>query len=769
MALAPGTKLGPYAILAPLGAGGMAEVYRARDTRLERTVAIKILPPQFSDDPVSRQRFEREAKTISNLNHPHICVLHDVGHQDGIDYLVMECLEGETLAKRLKKGPLPLEQVLKLGAEVGDALDKAHRNGIVHRDLKPGNIMVTPTGAKLLDFGLAKPAALMGGEALTAETVRGPSPVTEEGTIVGTFQYMSPEQVGGKEVDGRSDIFSLGAVLYETVTGKKAFEGKSQLSVASAILEKEPEPVSSIKPMTPPALDFAIKKSLAKIPGERWQNAGDLASQLRWIAEVGSQAGVRARSPAHTRMGVRTGWILAVICFLAALALATVLWTRQPLPVQVVRSSLLPPPNSSFLPYEFAVSPDGSRVAFVALGPDGKTALWIRALSGSGAQQLSGTDGALSPFWSPDSHGIGFFAENRLKTVDLAGGAVQTLCDAEYWFGGTWNRDGTILFAPELDGPIYRVRATGGAPVPVTKVSSQGGTPAHRWPFFLPDGKHFLYWLQWTSSPDEDKRSGIYVGSLDSDQSKLVLPGVAGNILFASGHILFVRDRNLLAQPFDTSQLQTTGPAIPITEQQLEAHIISFESGFTVSQNGLLVFQSTADSPTRLVWYSPAGKELGQFSEAGYSSPQFSPDGHFLAVASDDGLNGRYFIRVYDLKRGISTRLTEGGHEQVAIWSPDGKRIAYFSPAGTFASYEVPADGSALPQPLLRKVRGNPSDWSPDGHLVFMTVPQGAPLPSLEIYSEKDHQITEFAPMGVEAKFSPDGKGSHTLEGYEGS
>ncbi len=321
MGLALGTKLGPYEIVAPLGAGGMGEVYRARDTRLERTVAIKILPEQVSHDPVRKQRFEREAKTISSLNHPHICVLHDIGHQDGIDYLVMECVEGETLAKRLEKGPLPLEQVLKLGAQIADALDKAHRSGVVHRDLKPGNIMLTPTGAKLLDFGIAKPVAPpLTGVTLTAATQ--PSPVTAEGTVIGTFQYMSPEQIEGKELDGRSDIFSFGAVLYEMLTGQRAFQGKSQLSVASTILEKEPAPISSLKPLTPPALDHAIRRCLMKEPERRWQSAADLAGELQWNAERGSQASTTAPgiSPHKLRERFIWGSILGVL-------LALVLWS----------------------------------------------------------------------------------------------------------------------------------------------------------------------------------------------------------------------------------------------------------------------------------------------------------------------------------------------------------------------------------------------------------------------------------------------------------
>src|SRR6266849_3905576 len=357
MPLAPGTKLGPYEIATPLGAGGMGEVYRARDTRLERTVAIKILPAQFSSDPVRKQRFEREAKTISKLNHPHICVLYDVGHQDGMDYLVMECVEGETLAKRLEKGPLQLDQALKYGEQIADALDKAHRSGVVHRDLKPGNIMLTPTGAKLLDFGLAKPVAPLASVATLTGAVTQSSPMTEQGAIVGTFQYMTPEQVEGKEVDGRSDIFSLGAVLYEMVTGKRAFEGKSQLSVASAILEKEPEPISAAKPMTPPALDHAIVCCLAKNPENRWQTARDLALELKWIAESGSQTGVAGRAPAGRTKWQRASGLLAATFFLLAAA-GGAAWGKE--------SNRRVPPLSFHSPVPFAVND-------LALSPVGRT------------------------------------------------------------------------------------------------------------------------------------------------------------------------------------------------------------------------------------------------------------------------------------------------------------------------------------------------------------------------------------------------------------
>jgi serine/threonine protein kinase len=755
MLLAAGTRLGPYEILAALGAGGMGEVYRARDMRLERTVAIKILPPQFCSDSVHKQRFEREAKTISNLNHPHICVLHDIGRHDGIDYLVMECVEGETLAKRLQKGPLPLEQALKLGAQIANALDKAHRNGVVHRDLKPGNIMLTSGGAKLLDFGLAKLAAPLASLAtLTATQLE--SPVTEQGTIVGTFQYMSPEQVEGKELDGRSDIFSLGSVLYEMLTGKKAFEGKSQLSVASAILEKEPVSISTLKPMTPPAVQHAVRRCFAKDPEDRWQTVRDLELELKWISESAPQPGDTAGSQRQGKRSQGVAWGVATICFVGALALLATLFFRTSPTVQPIRASLLPPQNSSFLPYNFAVSPDGRQLAFVALGPDGKTALWVRALSGSGAQQLNGTEGAISPFWSPDSRHLGFFADRRLKTIDVASSAVQILCDSYFAWGATWNREGTIVFGPTLRGPLQRVPASGGTPTPVTKLMRQGTVQTDRWPFFLPDGKHFLYFADWSSSTDPN---GIYVGSLDAREGKLVSSELKGNVLFASGHLLYVRARTLLAQPFDTDRLVTTGSATPLTGEELEQRTSFLIFGFSVSQNGVLVFQSAADSASRLVWYDQSGKELGQLPQVGYKDPDLSPDGNFLAVSSDDEHNGKHFIRIFDLQRGTSTRLTDGGDEHYPLWSRDGKRIAYRSEGVASESAEVPADGSGPAKILLKAdMHAGPQDWSPDGRLLFMTVKEQTGFPSLEIYSPSDQKVEPFVMDGVEAKLSPDGK-----------
>src|SRR5712671_1820015 len=475
MPLSPGVRLGPYEILDAIGAGGMGEVYRAKDTRLDRTVAIKILPAHLSSDPLRKQRFEREAKTISSLNHPNICMLHDVGQQDGIDYLVMECVEGATLAKRLEKGALPLEQVLKIGAQIADALDKAHRSGVVHRDLKPGNIMLTVTGAKLLDFGLAKPAApLSSGVTLTAASKQ--SPVTEQGTILGTFQYMSPEQIEGKELDGRSDIFSLGAVLYEMLTGQRAFQGKSQLSVASAILEKEPAPISTIKPLTPPALDHAIRRCLAKDPEDRWQTARDLLLELKWIDEAGSQAGVPAPLVSHRKMRERLAWAAAALFALIAIAFAIGFVLHTPKPLQPMRLTAEigadASPVTNFGPAAI-LSPDGSRLAFVAAGPDQKRRIYVRSLDQLQATVLSGTENSRNHFFSPDGQWLGFFADGKLKKISVQGGAAATLCDAPDDRGGSWGEDGAIVFTPSFGAPLSKVSSAGGIPQLLTTLDRQ--------------------------------------------------------------------------------------------------------------------------------------------------------------------------------------------------------------------------------------------------------------------------------------------------------
>lgn len=739
-ALAPGTHLGPYEILAPIGEGGMGQVWKALDTRLNRFVAIKTTRECFS------KRFEREAQAIAALNHPHICSIYDVGP----DYLVMEYIEGAPL-----KGPMPVDEALRYAVQICEALDAAHRKGIVHRDLKPGNILVTKNGIKLLDFGLAKLGA-QGQAAAPQSGATAAMMITAKDQIVGTLYYMSPEQLQeqatGQEIDSRSDIFSFGIVLYEMITGKRPFEGSSPAGVAGAIMERA---APSIAAMVPPALDHLIAACLAKDREKRWQTARDAGLELRWIAQ-GDSAGDGRDQQSHSGKGrERMAWLLAAALSLLCLALALAFLARSPRPVHLVRSSVLPPPGSSFLPYNFAIAPDGSRLAFVALGPAGKTALWVRALSSSNAQQLAGTEGAIQPFWSPDGLHIGFFAEGRLKSLDLVNSAVQTLCDSAGGFGGTWNQYNVIVFAPTIAGPIYRVAAKGGTPEAVTRIPPGSGESQH-WPFFLPDGKHFLYVVNW-SSPANERRNGLYVGSLDHNEApKFISPDNVGNVLFGSSHLIYVRDRTIVAQPFDTAGLRSTGAAVPLTQPEVDKFIDFWQSGFSVSQDGKLIFQSAVDFTSRLVWYDPAGKELGQFPEVGYEGPQFSPDGRSIAVYADDEHNGKHFIRIYDLERGISTRLTEGGHESLPVWAPDGKALAFRD--AHLNIDELPIDGSLPPTRLVSGANVIPCDWSRDGHLIYMSIGTGSPLPSLKAYFLNDHKSTEFAAAGAEPQFSPDGK-----------
>jgi Tol biopolymer transport system component/DNA-binding winged helix-turn-helix (wHTH) protein len=473
----------------------------------------------------------------------------------------------------------------------------------------------------------------------------------------------------------------------------------------------------------------------------------------RFIAPI--DADFEPSPPAKTPTREKLAWGLALLLLTTSILLAMVHFRGGPQPPQMLRSSLLPPPNTSFQPYNFAISPDGTRLAFVAVDRDGKSMLWVRALAATGAQQLAGTDGATFPFWSPDSRHIGFFAQRKLKAVDIAGGMVRVLCDVASGHGGAWNRDGVIVFSPSVTGPLYRVDASGGAPALATAMPRQGSGQEHCWPSFLPDGQHFFYYV-FRSVTTDLLRNGIYIGTLGSTEARLLSPTIAGNVAFSSGRLLYVRDRSLLAQPFDPMRLQMSGAFAPIAEQELDAERTNSLSGFTVSENAVLVFQSTADSPARLVWFDRSGKELGPLSDGAYKDPSFSPDGRFLAVSSDDARNGRHCIRVYDLARGFSSRLTGDGDMSRPTWSRDGKEITYASTEGSvFYMYRILADGSASPQVLRKGGPMHPNGWSPDGRLAIMTLERG--LPFLVVYSAADQSVRPIAPGG-EAQFSPDGK-----------
>jgi serine/threonine-protein kinase len=723
--LTSGTRLGPYEILAPLGAGGMGEVYRARDTRLDRVVAIKILPPHLSEDPILRQRLEREAKAISSLNHPHICVLYDVGTQDGTQFLVMECVEGETLAKRLEKGPLPLEQVLKYGTEIADALDKAHRSGVVHRDLKPGNIMLTASGAKLLDFGLAKAAVpLAAGATLTAAATR-TTPVTQQGTIVGTFQYMSPEQVEGKEVDARSDIFSFGSVLYEMVTGRRAFPGKSQLSVASAILEKDPEPISKLQPMTPPALDHAIRRCLAKEPERRWQSAADLADDLQWIAEAGPQAGVGAPLVSQGEARERLAWAAAAVLALVAIALAIGFVERAPKPLQPMRLSLEIGADAS-LPTDYGpsaiLSPDGTRLVFVGSGADQKQRMYVRSLDQLQASVLPGTENVRNPFFSPNGGWIGFFADGKLKKISVQGGAVVTLCDAPDDRGGSWGEDGTIVFTSESRTGLSKVSSSGGSPELLTKLNP-ASEHTHRWPQVLSGGKDVVF----TSSVLRGSFEGadIVAYNMPTGQRKTVLHGGFYARYLPTGYLVYMHEGTLFAVPFDAKRLEVTGPAAPL----LESVVTNPGTGgaqFSFSEAGNLVYVPGGSSAgvRSIYWMDHEGRfQPMRESPASYTSPAFSPDGKRMAVTILDGK--RNDIWVYEWGRDTLARLTFTGEaNRSPVWTPDGQRITYVSQEKGGASnlYWKRADGAGDAQRLSENKNDQyHSSWRPDGKFLAFT------------------------------------------------
>ena len=767
MTLPSGKKLGPYEIQASLGAGGMGEVYRARDTRLDRTVAIKILPSHLSENSEAKHRFEREARTISSLNHPNICTLHDVGHQDGIDYLVMEYIEGETLADRLRRGPLPVEQVLKYGIEICEGLEKAHRSGVVHRDLKPGNIMLTKAGAKLMDFGLAKAVASEASSSLTAtlSTPRESHPLTAQGAVLGTFQYMAPEQVEGKEADARSDIFALGAVLYEMVTGKRAFAGKTAASAMAAVLEREPPPISSIQPMTPPGFERLVKTCLDKDPEERWQTAHDVKLQLKQITEGGLQGAILpsiavASDSQKKRPGYRR-WALLTLAIAAAVAIG---YFARKAPETPTLWGGLNIAGTLGEEGSFVLSPDGSKLAYVGADSQGRLLLWVRKLDSPKGLPLDGTEGIEYPFWSADGRSLGFFAEGKLKRIDADGQNLQVICDAPNGRGGAWNRDGMIVFAPNAVGGLSKVNAAGGMPIPVTHADSSFN---HRFPYFLPDGRHFLFTVSFSKNGED----GTYVGSLDSPDIKRIIAGGSSDAIYASGYLLLVRDGKLLAQPFDAHGLRTTAEPFLVSDSVRWAFDRRV-ADFSAADNGILVFLSTIGNGQRLVWFDRDGKEQGVAvpdignPTSGLMAGTLSPDGQRVAITRARGPGSDIWI--YSLETSLGTRLTfTDDFNESPVWSSDDKDIVFTRNFLDHYELRLKSVTGAGEEQVLVKSPGNilASSWSHDGRYLFYSADvfgtngkvQGMGL-ALNAPGRESTKVTDSAGDTIAGSFSPDDK-----------
>ena len=760
MTLSAGTKLGPYEILSPIGAGGMGEVYKAKDTRLERTVAVKVLPSHMSASAEVRQRFEREAKTVSQLSHPHICALYDVGREGETEYLVMEYLEGETLSDRLAKGPLPLESTLRYGVEIADALDKAHRQGIVHRDLKPANVMLTKSGVKLLDFGLAKAMAPATPQSsLTGlPTQQG---LTQEGTILGTFQYMAPEQLEGKDADARTDIFAFGAVLYEMATGRKAFSGATQASLITAIMSTDPQPISQVQAMSPPALDRVVKTCFAKDPEDRWQSAGDVGKELRWIAE-GSAAGIAAPAAVSSRRRAREAlaWTVAALAVAGAAA-----WTlrgeRHPAASEApVRFTLSPPPGLKFAD-TVALSPDGRSIAFLTQDSGGKRALWVRPLDELTPRRLSGAGVERYPFWSADGRTIAFFEGGRLRRIDVSGGTAQTICETGNGFGGSWGSSGTIVFGSEFGLGLNAVAAAGGKPVAATTLDAARGDVAHLLPEFLPDGRHFIF----VARNRDPEKTVIALGELGSNRTRALFHAESRAIYADPGYLLFAREGTLLAQRFDPGRLEAQGEATSVAGGVL---FFTDVNGLEASAaGGRALAYGRWFHEKKLVWVDRKGAELGTLGPVGdYVDVAISPDGRRVAVSMSDAARGQNMdVWVLDAERGQTSRLTSDRTDEFKpVWFPDGRQVAYESDhLGFYDLYRRPAEGGPEEAVLLDKHDKGIEDISADGrYAVYSSATDGprGDLWALPLSEKADPIRLTQTPEFTEgtARFSPDGR-----------
>ncbi len=773
MPISPGTRLGPYEIVAPLGAGGMGEVYRALDTRLGREVAVKVLPPHLASLPEVRARFEREARTISQLNFPHICTLYDVGHEAGVDYLVMELVDGETLAHRLARGALPMAEVLTYGRQVAEALERAHRAGVVHRDLKPGNIMLTKTGAKLMDFGLARPHGMNSAASGMTQSPTVGAPLTAEGTIVGTFQYMAPEQLEGKEADARADLWALGCVLYEMATGQRAFAGDSQASLIGSIMRDHPVPVVERAPAAPAPLGRLVAALLAKSPDDRVQSAHDVKLQLQWAAEpaLGTAAAVPAgAAPAKGRGGARLAWAVAAVAIVAALGTAAWALLGREKGIGPITAALAPPSGAAFstsAPLPLAISPDGSHVAFVAHLGNGPDRLWVRPIGAAEARELPGTERATLPFFSPDGRTIAFFDGVQLKRVGVDGGPVTKITDCNDSRGGTWGRDNRILYAPRGFGGLVVVDADGGTPREVTQLDTTLQEVTHRYPHFLPDGEHFLY-LARRGGAGRGESPAIYLAKLGKPGRTKVLE-VASNVAYASGHLLYVEQGNLVARRFDPASGRLSGPARPISSRVTMDERFS-RAPFVVSRNGVLAYMTgEAQLMSRLVWMDRSGARLREVGGPGAYTfgglVKLDPGGRRAAVAMFSTERGLSDVWIVDTESGNRQRVSADNEDHYAYaWGP-GARSLFMNTLlgnGTSQVIERSLDGSGAVRTLVSsRDYLYPGTVGPDGRWLTIDtgdMTQNSDAVALHLQNGERVLIAGGKAHQINARFSPDGR-----------
>ncbi len=764
MALTAGTKLGPYEIIAPLGAGGMGEVYRARDTRLDREVAIKVLPANLSSDSSLKQRLEREARAVSKLSHPHICTLHDIGNQSGVDFLVMEYLEGETLEQRLAKGPLPAEQALRYGAQIADALAKAHKQGITHRDLKPANVMLTKSGAKLMDFGLAKQSGAMQLAAALTEMTADQAKLTSDGMIVGTFQYMAPEQLEGKEADARTDIFAFGELLHEMITGKPAFFGKSRASLIAAILTTDPPAITQLQPIAPVALEHVVKKCLAKDPEERWQNISDVAGELNWILSSGSQANIAAPRVAPARVPKYAARIAAGVLLAVLAGYLGWQFGLRNVGSSPMRLSIALPPgktllNSSIEP--IAISPDGSTVVYSAYGEDRRTQLYLRRLDSFESTPIAGTEGGQCPFFSPNGEWVGFIADDyTVKKVSLRGGNPTTVVTSAGPVGGAWAEDDTIYYVKNFTSGIFAVPASGGQPREITKTGTTPDDRAHLWPAVLPGGSGLIFTV-WAGRTFNEAR--IESLSFSSGQRKVLIEGGTGARYLSSRHIAYVNNGTLYVVGFDPKSLTVKAAPVPVLNG-VKSGASNGDADFAVSNNGTLAFEpgTLTNFRRNLVWMDRKGNATNVTPEIKpYGTPSLSSDGKRIAMILQ---TSSFDVWVYDIERDNFTKVSFGADDYHPHFSPDGRWLAYDSTKSGEKQVYVKR---GLGQGEDTAVTSGPGDkevygWTPDGReLIFTQRNKDTNYDLYAVAVDGDHKVRPLvvAPFDqVNASLSPDGK-----------